>query len=295
MARPVIMLSVILVYIYGALIAWALGGGFDAAAFAWGFAALLLVSLSIHYTNEYADYATDALTRLTPYSGGSGVLPSGQVPRALALQAAWVTLIGGLIVAVIALWLGLLSPVVLLLLIAGAVGGWQYSLAPLKLAWRGWGEADNAFLGGLLLPVYAAAAQTDSIDPRVIAACVPFMLLDFTNLLATTWADRHADAQVGKFTLATQHTPGRLRAIYAATALIYTLSWLLLAAPIWGGVAALPTPVIVGGFAVLPLVIWGFSRYTRTESPFPSVFTMIALLLVQMGAWLWVGAASPPA
>ena len=98
MARPLIMGSVVLVYMDGLLIARAHGHLLSVDRIAWGLAALLLVSLSIHYTNEYADYETDARTTPTRYSGGSGVLPCGEVPRILVLQAAWVSLLLGMAV-----------------------------------------------------------------------------------------------------------------------------------------------------------------------------------------------------
>jgi 1,4-dihydroxy-2-naphthoate octaprenyltransferase len=53
---------------------------------------MIVVSISVHYANEYADHKTDALTERTKFSGGSGILPRGLVPRDLAFRAAWVTL-----------------------------------------------------------------------------------------------------------------------------------------------------------------------------------------------------------
>lgn len=52
MARPLIMVSVVLVYANGLLIARAHGYPLRWEAIVWSGVALLLVSLSIHYTNE---------------------------------------------------------------------------------------------------------------------------------------------------------------------------------------------------------------------------------------------------
>lgn len=148
MARPLIMLSVLLVYMLGIFIARSRGYDVDGAAVAWGCAALVLVSLSIHYANEYADFATDSLTQKTAFSGGSGVLPGGLVSPRLALIAAWVTLIAGIIVNLIAVAIGVLDLLTLPILLVGAFGGWMYSVPPLRLAYCGWGEVTNAVLGG---------------------------------------------------------------------------------------------------------------------------------------------------
>jgi 1,4-dihydroxy-2-naphthoate octaprenyltransferase len=283
MARPLIMLSVILVYGAGGLIARAAEYQLNVQALGWGLAALLFVALSIHYVNEYADYETDALTRRTPFSGGSGVLPSGDVPRILALQAGWLTLILGVIIAMMGIFTGILTTNTLIVLLIGAFGGWMYSLPPLKLAWRGWGEVDNALLGGLVLPLYGYTVQTGRIDGWVMVACLPFTLLVFINLLATTWADREADGHAGKCTLATRLPLPALRLIYGASALLCFMLLILLADQ------TLPQSVAISGFVALPLVVWGGLRYTRIHSPHPTVFAMIAFLLAQMLLWFWAG------
>jgi 1,4-dihydroxy-2-naphthoate octaprenyltransferase len=284
MARPMILLSVILVYIAGNLIARALGFPLAWQSFAWGLVVLLLMSVSIHDTNEFADYETDALTRPTAFSGGSGALPKGDVPRIVALQAAWVTLVLGLVIAIVGLVVGTMSLAAVLVLVIGAVGGWMYSLPPLALAWRGWGELDNAVLGGIVLPLYGYTVQTGRIDLVVILGCLPFAAFVFVNLLATTWADREADAQVGKFTLATRLSVPRLRLIYAVVVLIgYGMLPALLAGQI------LPGLVVLSSLPIIPMVIWAALRYTRIHSPHPTVMAMIAMLLVQMAAWVRVG------
>ncbi|GAB4512955.1 MAG: hypothetical protein OHK0046_13210 [Anaerolineae bacterium] len=281
MARPFIMLSVILVYVLGALVAWSMTALFDSLAFGWGLAILLLVSLSIHYVNEYADAETDALTQPTPFSGGSGVLARGTVPRALALQAGWITLVLGLALAVAGSGAGVVPWASVPVLLLGALGGWMYSMPPLKLAWGGWGELDNAVLGGLLLPMYGYTVQTGRFDWGVALGFLPFTLLVFLNLLATTWPDRGADAQVGKYTLAARWSVSRLRGLYLLVALAALLMLVGLSA---NGV--LPMQVIVASLLVVPFVVWAALRYTRVENPQASVMSMVVFILSQMAAWL---------
>jgi 1,4-dihydroxy-2-naphthoate polyprenyltransferase len=279
MARPLILVSVVLVYVNGLLIARAYGHEFTGEKILWGFVSVILIAASIHYTNEYADYETDALTVRTFYSGGSGILPLGYVPRTLALQAAWVVLILGFAIAVLGYWLGFLNVPALLCLALGAFGGWMYSLPPLKLAWRGWGELDNALLGGLLLHIHGYSVLSPQITLEIVLVCLPFTLLTFNNLLATTWADKEADAQVGKYTLATRLAVSTLRHLYtlvaiAAFALLTVLhGWVI------------PEPVIYASFLALPLAIWGWRTYTRIHAPYPTSNAMVMMLLAQMVAW----------
>ncbi len=134
-----------------------------------------------------------------------------------------------------------------------------------------------------MLPLYGYTVQTRRIDFDVMLICAPFALLAFTNLLATTWADRHADAQVGKYTLATRLSIPHLRMIYALVTVLSFALWPLLSESL------VPGEVAVAGMLILPLAIWGGVRYTYTDAPHASVYTMSAMLVVQMTAWFFVG------
>lgn len=280
MARPPQLLAVALVYSWGFLHALSGLNEFPAVTYFVALSVLLLVSASIHYANEYADYDTDALTKRTPFSGGSGALQDYGAPREAALRAALVALIVGILIALLTYLSGLLPLVSLLLLLLGLAGGWMYSLRPLALAWRGWGELTNAFLGGMLLPVWGFSVQAAHIDGRIILLSLPFMLLVFNNLLATTWADRRADRQVGKFTLATRWPAGRLRKVYF---LVGTITYLVL---LVAGSRLLPNILVWITLLLLPLTLWAGNVYTRRHSPFPSVVVMVMFLVIQLGGCL---------
>lgn len=177
------------------------------------------------------------------------------------------------------MFLGLLSPTALAILVWGAFWGWMYSLRPLALAWRGWGELDNAMLGGVALPVYAYVVQAGSLDPRVVLIFIPFGMLVFINLLATTWADRGADAQVGKFTLATRWSVIHLRLLYLVVSLAVFVYLFMF------GRLLFPQVVILSSLLVIPVLLWGINAYTRQHSPFPTVAAMTVYLLTQVAAW----------
>jgi len=283
MSRPKQLLLIIFVYGWGAIIAIALqqpaNSGYDLPAVILALVPLMLISASIHYANEYADHETDALTVRTPYSGGSGALSEYDASPKTALNAAWASLITGFILAVALFASGLLPFVTLPILALGAFGGWMYSLRPLALAWRGWGEVTNAFLGAMLLPVLGYAIVTARIDLQIILLTLPFALLAFDNLLATTWSDKSADRHVGKLTLATRWSNGRLRTIYFA-AWAGALFVLLLT---HGKI--LPAPICWACIAIFPAVIWADRSYTKQHSPFPTVMVMVLFLIVQLIGW----------
>ena len=279
MARSLQLLSIALVYLFGIIIAAASGWAYDFEAIIIEFLALMPISVSIHYANEYADYETDSLTTRTPYSGGSGALPeSGLAPR-IALIGAWAVLLIGSLTALAGAISGILASTTLIILAVGAFFGWKYSLPPLKLAWRGYGEFTNAALGGVLLTIYGYSTQTGKVDGFILLATIPFGMLAFNNLLAVTWSDRGADASAGKNTLAVQLNQKHLRLIYAFVALTAYLLLVFLHEGIF------PPIVAAAGFAALPLTLWAGGVYTRKQSPFPSVAAMMVFLIVQTIAW----------
>ena len=285
MARPTQLLVIILVYILGSLVAHAHGISFDLVAFLFGLAVVLPVSASIHYANEYADHETDSLTTRTPFSGGSGALPESGLSPVVALKAAWIALIAGGFLGLLGWSWAIMSPAALAVLLWGAFWGWMYSLRPMTLAWRGWGELDNAMLGGVALPVYAYVVQAGQLDWRAVLIFIPFGMLAFVNLLATTWADRQADATVGKMTLATRWSKTQLRLLYLVAAASAFLFLLLFQGFLF------PQVIVRYSFLVLPVLIWGFLVYTRQHSPFPTVAAMTLFLLLQIAAW---GITIPP-
>jgi len=280
MSRPDQLALIGLVYAMGSAIALAHGVTLDRSVAAAGLLALLFVSASVHYANEYADYFADYLTVRTPFSGGSGALQRTGFPRELALRGAAAAFLLGTGVALVCLIHGYpVAALVVLLVIA--VFGWAYSVGP-ALARRGLGELDNAALGGIALPAYGFAVQAGTVTPAVVLICVPFSALVFVNLLDTTWVDREADGAVGKRTLATRLPATWLRALYILGIAVWLGALLVLRERL------LPTPVVYASVVAAPLLVWGALWYTRRRSPFPTVAAMVLTALAQTAAWLWV-------
>ena len=279
LSRPSQVALIGLVYALG--IAVASGHGFDVThrSILIGVLGLLPVAVSVHYANEFADYETDALTTRTPFSGGSGALIDTGLPRRFALVAAVAA--GILAVFSLVVLSRTLSPTAVALLTVIVIAGWQYSVGPFRLAWRGLGEVTNAALGGVLLPLYGYAVVTGTVTVEAALTTIPFVLVVFVNLLETTWPDRAADAAVGKRTLATRWSRTRLRAVYILGSLLAGLSVLALAGTV------LPVRLSVLTLCAMGGLVWGSHRFTRRETPFPAVVTMVLVALVMTGGWFY--------
>jgi 1,4-dihydroxy-2-naphthoate octaprenyltransferase len=280
MSRPLVLLSTLLSWFLGVSIAIGSGAYFVPQKFLFGLIVILFSAASIHYVNEYADYETDTFTRRTFFSGGSGILPRGKVPREQALILGQLSLIIALLLQIFALLNGIHPPAVLFVTIIGISGGWMYSLPPLKLAWRGLGELDNAFLGACLLPFHGYLVIAGNVDWWVFLAILPISLIAFNHLLIVTWPDRKADAKVGKKTLATLLNPAKLRAIFLAVSALSFLIHLI----IWGRV--IPTNVFLAGLFAFPFIFYGFFTYTKSERSLSVLFALHFMIIAQSVAWL---------
>ena len=277
MARPSQLVLILLVYASGILVAVWRYGNVDIALALLGAGLLIPAAVAVHWANEAADAATDALAVRTPFSGGSGALArSGIVPTLLtrwSIVLAAVVMTGT--VAIVAL--GRMPIGAGLLLLAGVVGGMAYSVAPVALVRRGAGEPVNAVLGGLLLPLYGVASTVGRVETLDILAFLPFTFITFCSVMATAWPDKVADGMTGKRTLQVRLSSPRLRALYAASALAWAVSLGIAAVT-----AALPFGLVV--FAILPSVWLGWAWYTRRRSPWPSVVSMVGHIVVMAAA-----------
>ena len=279
MARPLTLLSIFSSWFLGVAIAYGSGYEFSWTSFAYGLIVMILVSSSIHFVNEYADYETDALTRRTAYSGGSGVLPSGLVPRVWAMNAAIISAVSGLVFQGVITVVGVHTPEALVIALVGTAGGWIYSLPP-RLAWRGLGETWNTLLGAWLLPYFGFVQMSGSLAPWVLVAVLPVTFFAFNNLLAVTWPDRKADAEVGKNTLATRLKPGTLKTLHGSCILLSLASFTL---------NGNPPLVMWSSLVAYPLMAHGWLTYTRGEVTGSTIWGLHILIIAQTLAWFYLG------
>jgi 1,4-dihydroxy-2-naphthoate polyprenyltransferase len=211
----------LLAYGLGAAAAPAVTGApFSVLVFGCGFLGLFLLELMGVLTNEYYDLETDRRNRLAgPFNGGSRVLvEAGLTPvevRAVVgpVFLAAVTLLFPLLLFVLvdAVWFA----AAFLWLTLGFVLAPQYTAPPLRLVYRGWGEAVVAFSHSIFMIMTGWLLQGGGIDhalPWLLS--LPLFLAVFCAITLAGIPDRRADASVGKRTLAVRM--GSERAIGAA-------------------------------------------------------------------------------
>jgi 1,4-dihydroxy-2-naphthoate octaprenyltransferase len=260
---PFLVLPVTLVAVGAAAAAW--DGAFSAGPTLLALVGLVALHAGVNALNEASDMARgiDLHTRRTPFSGGSGTLPAGQLSiRATRVFALTCAAIGGVIGVHFALELGW-GFVALAALGAAAV-----LLYSDVFARSGVGEL-FAGLGLGALPVWGTAwVQGRPPGPAALWAGIPAFLMTFNLLLLNEFPDEDADRGGGRRNLVLLFGRRPAAAIYTAAALLVPI---ILAVAV--GLGALPRLALV---AVLPSVLlvkpltWALAR-PREPVPVPAL------------------------
>jgi 1,4-dihydroxy-2-naphthoate polyprenyltransferase len=205
LTRPLFLIGGFTGVALGAAVAAWSGLHVDVATYLLVQALVTAFQLMVHYANDYFDRSGDAFGARTPWSGGSGVLPSGALRPQVALTAAIACAAVGLSIAARFTFAG--NPAAGALGVAIFVLAWFYSAPPLRLAARGLGELDTALVVAILVPAIGYAAFAGGLGFVLVAATGPPALAMFVMMLAVELPDAGADLVAGKRTLVVRWGP----------------------------------------------------------------------------------------
>jgi 1,4-dihydroxy-2-naphthoate octaprenyltransferase len=239
-------------FLAGGIVAGALGtavAAYEGSRIDWGAFALAQATISTfhlmtHYANDYYDRESDALTRRTRFSGGSGVLVDGSLDPRVAIAAALVCLAIGA-AGVVGLWSAGLRIAASIAALIGPLA-WFYSSPPARLLGRGLGELDTVLVVAVLVPLCTYAAQCGLPDTLAFASTVPVAAALFAMMLAVEVPDAEADAATGKRNLVVRF--GRQRAL----PLVAAAFALMLAGGAFALAAGAPPALAVAGLLLIP-------------------------------------------
>jgi 1,4-dihydroxy-2-naphthoate octaprenyltransferase len=190
---PFLLLPVTLVAAGAAASAYE--GGFSWTGAVVALVGLVAAHVGVNSLNEASDMQTgiDLATERTPFSGGSGTLPSG----AMSVRATYAWGLGATAVAAaVGVWFTLrIGWIVLPVVLAGAFCVLAYTHL---LARIGLGEVFAGLgLGGL--PVIGTSLVLDgAVGPAACAAAFPSFLMTFNLLLLNEFPDEEADCAGGR-------------------------------------------------------------------------------------------------
>ncbi len=240
----------------------AVTGGADVGRAAIATIGLVAAHVAVNALNEARDYETgiDLETDPTPFSGGSGTLPSGELsPR----EARYVGYAGLAVAGAIGIWfVSLVGPALLPVIALGGVTVVAYTPVFTKY---GLGELAAGLGLGFLPVVGIGFVQTGQFTPALLVVALPPLFLTFNLLLLNEFPDLEADRNGGRRNLL--HRFGR-----RAGGLLYVLAGVATALTIVTAVAvgALPLPALL---ALVPFLLFGrCARWalTRPDTDVPT-------------------------
>ena len=216
-------------------------------------AGLVALHVAVNSLNEASDMTTgiDLQTKRTPFSGGSGTLPSGALSVSTTRLFAYSFAVAGLACGIY--FFTIFGRSLLPIAAAGAVLVLFYSSV---FARSGLGEI-AAGLGLGLLPVAGTAlVQEGSIPPAAWAASVPAFLMTFNLLLLNEFPDEEADRAGGRMNLVLIFGRPAAAGIYSGAGLLVP-AWII-AMTITGMLPDLALIAVLPSLALLPPVRWAF-------------------------------------
>jgi 1,4-dihydroxy-2-naphthoate octaprenyltransferase len=217
---------------------------------------LVALHAAVNAFNEASDMRSgiDLQTTRTPFSGGSGTLPSGALPVGGAVGVGIAGSIVGLIIGLyfvtqIGWWpLGGLMAL-------GAVAVLIYTQF---FARTGAGEVFAGLGLGLLPVIGTALVQRGEIGPAAWAAGVPAFLMTFNLLLLNEFPDERADRAGGRLNLVLLFGRQRAALVYAAAAVAAPAA--IVVAVLAKGLPALALVGCLPFWFAVPAVRWALSQ-----------------------------------
>ncbi len=189
--------------ILGGMIAWTTDQQFHPGYFLLVMTGLILNHMALNMTDDYYDFRhlVDAFASdgRNPYTGGSGLLSSGQIQPEKMKQV----FIAFYIVAIgIGIFLGVMrGPFILFLLAVGFFCAYFYTAPPIRFGYRGLGEIAQLLCFGPGIGLGAYYVQTQKVSWEAFWGTLPFGIMLFSMITINEIPDYAEDRKGGKLNL----------------------------------------------------------------------------------------------
>jgi 1,4-dihydroxy-2-naphthoate polyprenyltransferase len=191
-------------YTVGALVA-AVGAPLAMTKYLLGYLFLFLLEAATVFLNDWFDFDSDRLNRHGgPFTGGSRVLVDGRLDRAAMRKGIALSMLGaaGALAGLVAMAPAASTASIVAIYALLALLALAYTVPPLKLSHRGFGEVDVALThsaGAIMAGYVAQGGHWADATPWLLA--LPLGLAVLPSILLAGCPDRAADGAVGKRTL----------------------------------------------------------------------------------------------
>lgn len=217
-SRAPFFTAVIIPVLFGIVLAYRYGNTFHPFRSLVILAAAVAAHAGANLLNDYYDARSGADANnphRNPFSGGSPHIVEGALPPQVFLRAGLTSLSVALICGAWLVWVVDHGPgPIVLMALAGLLGGVLYTAPPVKLSYRGWGEI-AIFLCFGILPVFAAHyvnRQIFILSPAISA--IPLALLITNIIWINEFPDCDSDRAAGKMHLVARMGVARARYVY---------------------------------------------------------------------------------
>jgi 1,4-dihydroxy-2-naphthoate octaprenyltransferase len=228
LSRPPFQIVGILPFIVGSLLPSRMPQGFDAPVFWLGLLVVVLVMSATYFNGEIYDIHEDRLSanlEKNRFSAGTQVLVNGLISPGKVNSVSYLAIGAALLVVFILQFYYRTGFWTTPLGITGIITGFYYSKPPFRWVQRGLGEIFIGYSYGWLTVSMGAYLQTGHIDPRVHWVSLPVICSVFNIILINEFPDYPADIQVNKRNLVVRLGKARCAIIYAAVALMGTITF----------------------------------------------------------------------
>jgi 1,4-dihydroxy-2-naphthoate polyprenyltransferase len=284
LARPHFLLGGILLFALGGGIAHYLGVPINWEVYILGQIWGTVLQLSAQFSNEYFDSPEDLENpNRTLFSGGSGELGPGKLPRAAALWGAVACLAVVASLTVMLLQRANLNIVTVLYMVLIFAAAFFYAVPPVRLESTGYGELTTSILVAYLVPGFAFLLQAGEMHKLIVLTAFPLVLMHMAMLIAFSLPDFYTDTKHEKRTLL-------VRVGWQMGMRLHNL--LILGSFLLLGVAiVLGLPWKIGAWAFIPLPlgllqIWQMNRIGAGLKPNWTALTLTAVVLFVAMAYL---------
>jgi 1,4-dihydroxy-2-naphthoate octaprenyltransferase len=269
LSRPHFLLGGALLFSLGSVAA----GDISWLDYALGQAMVTSMQITAHFVNEYADREVDrAVGRRTMFSGGSGVLVSGDLKPEVALWAAWASTTIGVILAVV---VGLVSPLAAGVGLIALAVSWGYSMPPIRLLATGWGELATSLVVVVAVPVIGWAVQQAPASSALWWAVGILFPVHLAMMLAFELPDLEPDAAAGKRVLGVRL--GEARSIRLIAIMLVGAAVIAAIGVAAGGIAAGAGWVVSAGLIPALILLRAVRNRNHTATTLAAVSTLVAV------------------
>ena len=179
-----------------------------------------LIHLASNTFNDYYDFihgSDNKDTKITPFSGGSGLIVDGKLSSREVLLISIVLTAAALVTGLGVLNVSPANPLIVMLLgLAGFLLGFCYTASPFKLVYRGLGEVVIFIAFGPLPVLTAFYILGGELSNLPLIASLPPGIMTCAILWINQFPDFETDAQAGKTNLLVRMGTERGRYVYYA-------------------------------------------------------------------------------